>query len=496
MENKLAFVRKRDGRIVPFDKQKIADAIFKAARSIGGQDKYLAEDLAEAVRLYLVKECGRDMPSVEDIQDIVERVLIKTGHAKTAKAYILYREKRARVRRIREGIKPEDADVIEKERQNLIRNINLSVRESNDNISLWNKERIVEALVRETGLSRNISELIVGEVEEDVLTSKVRELSASLIRELVNAKLIAYGFENERNRHSRLGVPVYDVNRLFEEEAYMPDALSLKLGRHIKKEFALLNIIPDRAVEKHLTGEMRIHNLEGIDKFYSVSVSLEDADLEQEGKISSVFQELSVFVEGDIIFSLPSSGVRGFSDMKIPEIPRLKIEAGIDFLNSSGGIPFILRIDKTTDVSLFAGIRGRIDKLDIIKTGFKDGVIMNKITLDISHIQDSPDFDSRIKELLLLCSGVMEKQQSFMERIHLNRHLPEKLLKGEKAVEIALANVHCPAEDTIKRISDMILDFPAVFSFEVDFDKKSPLDSFSIINHFSGKGCPIRLYYV
>ena len=87
-------ILKRSGQKEAFQPQKIADAIFKAAQAVGGEDYARAQQLTEqAVDILRLKFSDR-APGVEDIQDIVERVLIKNGHAKTAKAYILYREKR------------------------------------------------------------------------------------------------------------------------------------------------------------------------------------------------------------------------------------------------------------------------------------------------------------------------------------------------------------------------------------------------------------------
>lgn len=88
---------KRDGREVNFDLEKITQAIFKAAQAIGGSDITAAEELAAKVREYLVAE-GKTTPTVEHVQDTVEKVLIDSGHARTAKEYILYRAERTRVR--------------------------------------------------------------------------------------------------------------------------------------------------------------------------------------------------------------------------------------------------------------------------------------------------------------------------------------------------------------------------------------------------------------
>ena len=68
--------------------RKIADAIFKAAHAIGGDDRQMADELAELVTHLLEKKFNGNTPSIEDIQDMVEDVLINTGHARTAKAYI------------------------------------------------------------------------------------------------------------------------------------------------------------------------------------------------------------------------------------------------------------------------------------------------------------------------------------------------------------------------------------------------------------------------
>ena len=89
---------KRDGRTVNFDVEKITEAIFKAAQVLGGKDRDMAAYLARQVELYLLEICHNSTPTVEQIQDAVEKVLIEAGHARTAKEYILYRAERTRVR--------------------------------------------------------------------------------------------------------------------------------------------------------------------------------------------------------------------------------------------------------------------------------------------------------------------------------------------------------------------------------------------------------------
>lgn len=91
-------IKKRDGREVAFNLEKITNAIYKAAQAAGGQNYDISLKLAEEVVLSLDKKFQGDIPDVEDIQDMVEKILIEEGHAKTAKEYILYRAERTRIR--------------------------------------------------------------------------------------------------------------------------------------------------------------------------------------------------------------------------------------------------------------------------------------------------------------------------------------------------------------------------------------------------------------
>ena len=90
-------IKKRDGRIVPFALDKITDAIYQAAKALGGSDRAMAERLANEAVAYL-EDQGIRTPGVEQIQDAVEHTLIENGHARTAKEFILYRARRTRVR--------------------------------------------------------------------------------------------------------------------------------------------------------------------------------------------------------------------------------------------------------------------------------------------------------------------------------------------------------------------------------------------------------------
>jgi uridine kinase len=107
----LTHVVKRTGAVVPFSRKRIANAIYRAAVAVGGRDRATAEGLADQVVALLEETTPPGhTPTVEEIQDVVEKVLIESGHARTAKAYILYREERARRRqeRARRSARPSE----------------------------------------------------------------------------------------------------------------------------------------------------------------------------------------------------------------------------------------------------------------------------------------------------------------------------------------------------------------------------------------------------
>ena len=103
--SEILYVIKRNGTLVPFVPDRITNVIYRAAVAVGGRDKSTAEELAQKVIQYLQEHTPEGhIPNVEEIQDVVEKILIENGHSKVAKAYILYRDERARLREQREAI--------------------------------------------------------------------------------------------------------------------------------------------------------------------------------------------------------------------------------------------------------------------------------------------------------------------------------------------------------------------------------------------------------
>ena len=103
---------KRDGKIADFNPIRITDAIWKAAQAVGGKDHRKAAALTNDVLDAIEKELKKgEIPTVEQVQDCVEKTLIEQGHAKTAKAYILYRKQHESIREVGGLLK--DIDVVD-----------------------------------------------------------------------------------------------------------------------------------------------------------------------------------------------------------------------------------------------------------------------------------------------------------------------------------------------------------------------------------------------
>ncbi len=247
----LARVTKRDGRQVHFDESKIRDAIAKAMSAVGEPDDGFAGEVAGVVRLTLEDRHGSGhVPHIEEIQDLVEQALIELGRSAVAKAYILYRDQRARIRR-----------ALEVEERAPLRGggaLRVRVQESRGT-SAWSKGRIVAALLREAELSREMAERVATRVEERVFGAGLARISTALVRELVDNELVGLGLETALRRQVSFGLPAYDLRRLIESSpaAEVED----RVASEVLRRFALHELLDDESAECVLGGDLEVHEL-------------------------------------------------------------------------------------------------------------------------------------------------------------------------------------------------------------------------------------------
>jgi hypothetical protein len=263
---RISRVRKRDGRLVKFDESKIADAVHKAACAVGTDDRFLAEELAGVVTLFLEKSYSGGVPGIEEIQDMVEKVLMETGHARMAKAYILYREKRARAReRVSVHGDPSAGPMVGNPAKAVV--------------SPWSKGRIAEALIREADLDDRVAGEVAARVEEKVFAARVPRITTAAIRSLVEAELFLMEYGDRVGRQALVGLPRFDVNRLLhggKGTAWRPSGprdLKRAVADSILAQYALAEIYSAEVGDAHMDG--RIHVLDAGCPFEWVAGSVE-----------------------------------------------------------------------------------------------------------------------------------------------------------------------------------------------------------------------------
>lgn len=295
---KLRRIRKRDGREVPFDKTKISDAVSRAQAAVGAPDPHFAAEVADIVEMALLRRhaaaegrhaAGESVPGIEEIQDLVEQALIELGHAAVAKAYILYRDRRARIRGALE-VRGEPADSALRDAHATppaaatgadaaSRRRGLPRVQVSGGVTTWSKGRIVVALMSEADLPRATAEHVAARVEERVFDSGLKRISTGLIRELVDNELVDQGLAQALRRQRPVVVPRHDVRRLLAEPAAFATRAALPpgvagreplgsespaetLGGALLARYAVEDILPESVAELHLAGELGFEDLE------------------------------------------------------------------------------------------------------------------------------------------------------------------------------------------------------------------------------------------
>ncbi|MEN8151714.1 MAG: anaerobic ribonucleoside-triphosphate reductase, partial [Planctomycetota bacterium] len=273
-------VRKRDGRLVEFDESKIADAIYKAALSVGGEDRFLAEELASVVTLFLEKtyfldkthlverEHGRTRPTIEEVQDMVEKVLIETGHAQTAKAYILYRERRAKMREAEEVPQPPaQGTLFEPGPPTVLDGLEGRARPLSE-------EAIARGLVAETELGVETAEEIARAVRERVEALDRDRVDAALVSRYVDAELLDRGLATAADRRGGVHLARRRVEQaLFPKESERRGTPAGRLAGTVMRQYALEDIYDAEVSDAHLSGRIHLSGLETPSGVFAASFS-------------------------------------------------------------------------------------------------------------------------------------------------------------------------------------------------------------------------------
>lgn len=293
-------VQKRDGREVPFELRKIGDAIDRAFQtSMGSSNRSLADEIARAVALTLVRNNSTPrahsnnsgeggvapsiewIPTVREIDELVERALVQTGRVDVAEAYAGRREHRAKLRsqieiRVASPARNEDS--------------RYEIRASSGSKSEpWSKGRIVTALMMEAELPRSLAEEIAAAVEARVFASGLRRIHTSLLRELVDNELFSRGLESHLHQQSVIGIPKHDlrdglrhgfVRNVNHARTSLGDIVAWTespekvISTQILERFSLEEILPSAIADRHLSGDLHFNDLGSPHKEHALAISL------------------------------------------------------------------------------------------------------------------------------------------------------------------------------------------------------------------------------
>lgn len=155
-------------------------------------------------------------------------------------------------------------EVIEHAKRKLAGSDLLIVRRSECSIEPFDKNKIVNALVKEAGMPAKLAHKVASSVEEKLLDLKIEYLSAPLIRELVNSVLIDQGLEKYRHKLTRVGMPIYDVTQTIKDASKQGGAkvIMRTAANSVLKEYVLLNVLPRNVADAYLSGMIDICFLE------------------------------------------------------------------------------------------------------------------------------------------------------------------------------------------------------------------------------------------
>lgn len=286
--------RKRSNLVVPFRKEKIEHAVQRAVEAVSSNlETPVRSDLAARVTEQLLAslnrpgseyyvhpdENGKRIPSIEDVQDLVEILLAESGETTVVAAYKRYRKKRQVARqkiRVRGPHSGRDVDVTDAGL--------LLVESTSKGITLpWDRDRIVKQILEKTHLQAEVAISVAKAVENKIIAGDFVTVNTTLIRELINNELAERGQQSQLRDLSLYGISKDFVEKLMFTKSVEnsnivnnnPEAVNLGIAELVLKQWALDTIFSDEVKRAHNTGAIHLHDLGYPHRVYCSSHSIE-----------------------------------------------------------------------------------------------------------------------------------------------------------------------------------------------------------------------------
>jgi anaerobic ribonucleoside-triphosphate reductase len=287
--------RKRNGLTVPFRPDKIESAISKAAEAASRRTgQPIKEGLAAQVTAAVLEQLdtslseyyvqpnaqGRRIPAIEDVQDLVEIALMEQGEKEVATTYKRYRKQRDMAR---QRIQVRDPNAGGKDVDVTDASLLIVSSASSSLTKSWDRQRIVNALLKETKISQDLATDVAKIVENRVIAGNFTTLSTQLIRAMVNDALAELQLKDQLRDLSLYSIPRSLLESLMFTKSVEnsnivnnnPEAVNLGIAELILKQWALDTIFSPEVKKAHDTGAIHLHDLGYPHRVYCSSHSIE-----------------------------------------------------------------------------------------------------------------------------------------------------------------------------------------------------------------------------
>ncbi|MEE9392405.1 MAG: ATP cone domain-containing protein [Planctomycetota bacterium] len=263
---RLRKVRNRGGELVPFRQSRVAESIREAVCLCGLEDDILASELAGVVTLFLEKHYDdENPPALDDIRDMISRVLVETGHRRISQAYLRLTQRGAEL--------PSPASVGPEwafsegpgsgDEPPRVANVDpVEIIDSDDQLARpFDSSRLMSSLERELGLAETEAREIAIEVESKLMRSGLGRAPATLVREFVDSELAVRGQETLLKRHRLFGVSGSVIDGwLFPAQVERRDPEEAA-GTRVLAAYALDEIYSRPVARAHADGRLHLNGL-------------------------------------------------------------------------------------------------------------------------------------------------------------------------------------------------------------------------------------------
>jgi anaerobic ribonucleoside-triphosphate reductase len=175
---------------------------------------------------------------------------------------------------------------VRKKKENKNNSTDISLLVANDvscEYQNFDKNKIIESLIKEVGIDEDIANNIANNVENKILKSDTKEISVSLVRELVDNELFLSGFNAKLKKHKTIGIPTFNLDELIfsktNENSNLssnnPEAINMAISENVMKQYALSNVFSEDIANAHLKGRIHLHDLGCITRNYCSSHSID-----------------------------------------------------------------------------------------------------------------------------------------------------------------------------------------------------------------------------